>query len=390
MSALMLLCGVCLFTACDSDRDDNPTLQSPTTFVLNTPAIAGNTLDLANSSRVILTCSQPDYGYPAYTQYVPQVSLKEDMSNAVSLSAKNSAQIEVDANELAVALTNMMLEANPSMTEDDFPVDIPVYVRVQASQLAYGGTILEGTTINSNVVKFENVHLEFSLPPVEAPAQLNIVGGFCGNDWNSSVTMIEVNGSRAEDQSTATFWRMVWIDSETGVKFNSEKAFDGNEIGYADVNIDGTLADQISEGSDGYFTSASGRWYLMIVKATVDGRNMIWDVTFNEPEVWLIGPATPTGEWTELMEGCLFDIPTTADGEFKSPALADTPGTEDGGCVRAYVKVPGWDWWRSEFMVFDGKLVYRGTGGDQDRVGSKAGDFMFINFGTDTGRIGAK
>ncbi len=390
MSALMLLCGVGLFTSCDSDRDDNPTLQSPTTFVLNTPAIAGNTLDIASSSKLVLTCSQPDYGYPAYTAYVAEVSLTEDFNDYEALPAQNSARLELDGNNVAVALTNLVLRANPEMTEEDFPVDIPVYIRVHASQLTYGGTALEGTSIYSNTIKLQNVHLEFSLPPVEAPAQLNLVGGFCGNDWNKAVAMIEVNGSRAEDQTTATFWRMIWIDDQTGVKFNVEKAFDGNEIGFDGINIEGGLADQIEAGNDGYIKAKTAGWFLMAVKATVNGRDLIYDVTFNEPEVWLIGKATPTGEWNELMEGCKFEVPTTADGEFKSPALKATPGTEDGGCVRAYVKVPGWDWWRSEFMVFDGKLVYRGTGGDQDRVGSKEGEFLFLNFGNDTGRIADK
>ena len=38
-----------LFTACDSDRDDNPTLTMPETFRLNAPAIAeNNVVDLVN------------------------------------------------------------------------------------------------------------------------------------------------------------------------------------------------------------------------------------------------------------------------------------------------------------------------------------------------------
>src|SRR5574344_168515 len=38
-----------LFSACDSDRDDNPTLQTPNTFTLNTPAYAAANIDLSAS-----------------------------------------------------------------------------------------------------------------------------------------------------------------------------------------------------------------------------------------------------------------------------------------------------------------------------------------------------
>ena len=52
-----------LFNACDSDRDDNPTLTMPETFRLNAPAIAeNNVVDLVNTDNITFTCDQPDYG----------------------------------------------------------------------------------------------------------------------------------------------------------------------------------------------------------------------------------------------------------------------------------------------------------------------------------------
>jgi hypothetical protein len=63
-SFLIIGLGLGIFTACDDDRDSNPTLISPTEFVLNTPAISGTVIDLANSSSIEISCSQPDYGFP--------------------------------------------------------------------------------------------------------------------------------------------------------------------------------------------------------------------------------------------------------------------------------------------------------------------------------------
>ena len=39
-SALLLMGAVVMLTACSDDRDSNPVLQQPSTFVLNTPAYA--------------------------------------------------------------------------------------------------------------------------------------------------------------------------------------------------------------------------------------------------------------------------------------------------------------------------------------------------------------
>ena len=43
-SFLIIGLGLGIFTACDDDRDSNPTLISPTEFVLNTPAISGTVI----------------------------------------------------------------------------------------------------------------------------------------------------------------------------------------------------------------------------------------------------------------------------------------------------------------------------------------------------------
>ena len=49
--------------------------------------------------------------------------------------------------------------------------------------------------------------------------------------------------------------------------------------------------------------------------------------------------------------------------------------------------IEGHDPWHSEFMVFDGTIKYRGTGGDQDRVTAAAGQKLYLNFSTDKGEI---
>ena len=44
------------------------------------------------------------------------------------------------------------------------------------------------------------------------------------------------------------------------------------------------------------------------------------------------------------------------------------------------VNFGGYDWWKTEFIVLDGKIVYRGSGNDQERVKVAAGQKAYLNF----------
>lgn len=69
----MLLSMALVFTACEDDRDSNPTLVQPTSFTLNNPV---NTLvNLAASTGIPFAWSQPDFGgWPAACEYQLEVS----------------------------------------------------------------------------------------------------------------------------------------------------------------------------------------------------------------------------------------------------------------------------------------------------------------------------
>lgn len=375
-SALLIMMGLVMFTSCEDDNDSNPIVKTPTEFHLNTPALAATNIDLTNSSAMVFTCSQPNYGFPASTMYKVQVSLKEDMTDFVELDQSFPNTVcSVDAALLASTLTTMELNAGKS--EADFPMDVKVYVRMRAYMTTDTGEPVADTEILSNVICLENVHLNYSLAPVTMPEHLYVVGNFCGWDWGNSFEFVPVY------EHPEMFWRLVWID-ESGVKINTAKKWDGNEKGYNGITVAGDLADKISDNG-GNICSTTPQWYLMVVTASVSGRDIKYTVEFNEPNVYLIGEAMGQTEYKELAEDCKFKVPATMDADFVSPAfLGDTP---DGTGVRAYVKVPGNDWWHSEFMVFNGEIAYRGKGGDQDRVAGKVGQRLYLNFATGKGSI---
>ncbi|RQE03886.1 SusF/SusE family outer membrane protein [Prevotella intermedia] len=387
-SALLLLCTVCFFTACSDDNDENPTVKKPTTFHLNTPALAANGVyDLANSKTIELTCSQPDYGYPAVTKYTVEVATSADMSDVKSMATTfTTAKMEVNAAELASLLTD--LHVAKGMKEEQFPITAPVYIRVKAVQTTADGHEIEGTSITSNVITLNKVYLVFSLPPVKTPEKLFLVGNFNKWSWDSALEMTPVHSA------PHIFWHLVYIDGQgesAGIKFNSEKAWNGNDIGFDKIKINPAS----EKGSDiisvkGNIGSSKAGWYLMIVECTVVGRDIKYNVTFNKPNVYLQGACTASGGW-DLIPDNLFSVPATADGEFVSPAIGNTvPGgpTNDDAGVRICVKIPDTDWWKSEFIIYDKKIAYRGTGGDQTpRVAGTAGQKVYLNFTNETGEI---
>lgn len=366
-----------LFASCSDDRDDNPTVVSPTEFHLNTPALAGQYLDLEKSTTINFTCSQPDYGFPASTQYTLQVAFDENMTDYKEIDQTfKGAKLDVSSELLASALTNYALEHGK--TEADFPMDIQVYARARAVMTNVSGEPVEGTEILSNVVKLSNVHLLYSLPPVKTPGKLNIVGQFCDWDWGKCLKMVPVYGT------DNVFWHLVYID-DNGIKINENTAWDNNEVGFAGITVGGDLAGDIVDNGGNIASSRPG-WYLMVVTCGVSGRNVTYNVDFYKPEVRLVGACIGDAECKQLdFPGGLFEVPATADGSFVSPAMTGVPASDQG--ARACVIIPGHEWWHTEFMVFDKQLKYRGTGGDQDRVINAVGQKLYINFGTETGEL---
>ena len=377
-SALLVVMSLTLMTACSDDNDSNPTIQSPTEFKLNTPALENTPIDLANSSKIILTCSQPNYGYTASVQYTVQVATKPDMSDAVELSeTSSSAKVAVNASLLASALTNLYVEQGK--TEADFPMDVTAYLRLKANIVTSNGNVVDGTEILSNTVSLNKIHLLFSLPPVYLPSHVYVVGNFCDWKFDNCFDMVQVYGT------DNTFWRLVYID-ESGIKLNSAQKFNGDEKGYAGITVSGDCAGDIID-KDGNIASSKPGWYLVIVTTSVVNREIHYDVQFNKPTIWLIGPAAGSDDFAEEAEGWSFTVPTTKDGEFVSPAfVGSVPAGTDKG-VRMYVKIPGHDWWHSEFVTLDGKIQYRATGGDQTRVTGNVGQQVHLNFAKGTGEI---
>lgn len=174
------------------------------------------------------------------------------------------------------------------------------------------------------------------------------------------------------NKSEEDFWTIIYLHEGEQFKFAPQAEW-GDDFGYTGTTINDEAGANITSSSDGNLVVGKAGWYLLKVQ---NGSTKA--LTVLQPNVYLIGDAV--GEWN-IADSHKFTVPTTEDGVFESPAFAADAD------LRMCVSVDGFDWWQSEFMVFDGKIEYRGRGIDQNRVNVKAGQKVTLNFTAGTGEI---
>lgn len=367
-----LLIGLLAFTSCESDRDSNPTFQEPTEFVLNTPKYANTVYDLSDVGAVLLTCSQANYGFSAAATYAVEVATKQDFSAFATLTTTyGTTRVEVDAKEMAVALVPLLGVEE----KEDFPTTaFPVYIRLKSSII----DAPKGNEIYSNIITLPNVKSYFALEDMKLPETMHAIGDFCSWNWDKANVMVPLHSNPGK------FWAILWCEKDKGMKFNIATSWNGEQFGVADnVTIKGV---EYTKSDDGNIIFKTSGWHTVMVSATVEGRGYNYNVDFFEPNIYVYGFANG-GVWSDD-DNWKFTPPTTGDGEFISPALkVNCDGTEDQ-CLRLCIHFPDLDWWKSEFIFYDGTIAYRGAGDDQKpRIGCKAGQKVHLNFSTGKARL---
>ena len=170
------------------------------------------------------------------------------------------------------------------------------------------------------------------------------------------------------------YWKIIYLHAGEQFKF-APVADWKDDFGFGGTTInDAAGAGIVDEGGNLKATNAG--WYLIVVtyKSKTDRA-----VSILEPNVYLQGATTAQG-WnvTGAVEANKFTVPTTEDGEFVSPAFVK------GDEIRMSLALDGLDWWKTEFFVNNGSILYRGRGGDDvnTHVSVEAGKQAHINFTT--------
>lgn len=159
-SSLLLLCSLGLFAACSDDNDSNPTLLNPSTFTLNEPGYSALVVDLATSTGIPFTWSQPEYGFPVAAEYQLQVSLTGSFTTDladVPEEAATSADYATLANYYTVPSGAMnpdqlskAINAMSGWDETTVPKVAAVYVR--ATSTTAGAPVIYSNVVTINVV----------------------------------------------------------------------------------------------------------------------------------------------------------------------------------------------------------------------------------------------
>lgn len=160
------LLAVFAFSSCEEDTD--PQYKAPTSFVLNTPPLANQLLELESGGTVNFSCSQPDYGYSAITQYSMEVALDEAFEKYESLESvdRTLAKMQIRQADLALAVCKLL----GVESQDDFDPEAihKLYFRAVA-QL----TGVESSLIKSNVVSLNQVKTYYA---IQEPGFIYLVG----------------------------------------------------------------------------------------------------------------------------------------------------------------------------------------------------------------------
>ena len=378
---LALLAVVTLgFTACDTDTDSNPTLDLSHVgegFTLNTPANAqNNTYDLANAKSVELTCSQPNYGgMPLMVRYYVQVSLTEDFASYKELATSyTKAKMAVVAREINDAMVELFQEANP---DTDYPATPrPLYIKLRA---VIDGTDNMGETY-SNVITLPSVLASYQAPEATFETQLYVVGQAIGEAWSTWKPVPQIY------DMPGCYYTVVYVPEGTGFKWG---AYEQDWRGYDRIrNWDDVAGADVSASSDGNIVFANGGWYTLFFEAEIVGSSVQYDLHILPAEVYVIGNSMG-GNWNVADPTLALQAPADQTGDWVSPAFTGS------GELRAYVNVPGYDWWRTEFTLHNGEVYWRDVNiidswselGSDYAVQVSPGQCLYVNFDSNTGEV---
>lgn len=247
--SILMACLVAMLSFSSCNDDTTPRLEKdPATlkFTVNTPPMANQYFELSNDGTFDLSCSQPDYGFSAVTNYVVLVSLSPEFKhNAKEVHAGESeyfpqagdyvelrdagtkANMQVKDLYLTRAINKLLTFKNAegveSKVEDvedmaealaqNYPGQeyIPVYIKIRA-YIPQDPAM--SSVISSNYVTLSKVKPFFSL---EVPSSIYLTGDFNGF-LEPKPDNIPAADAAGYPQVEGKLWPLTELDSEIDSK----------------------------------------------------------------------------------------------------------------------------------------------------------------------------
>ena len=202
------------------------------------------------------------------------------------------------------------------------------------------------------------------------PTECYLTGGqfgswFGGDTENPSP--YETVKFNAVPEAEGHFWAVRYFEAGKEFKLSTTESWDGElkNLKYADGS-------EVGGGNLKFETSGLYIVYVDLVKFVL---------YMEEASIYGIGDAF--GGWTADVEENKYTV--AADGKVSATVSA-------AGNMRTYVSAPAaltehTNWWKREFVVVDGKITYRGNGGDPTAVALTIGQTITLDFNAGTGSI---
>ncbi len=268
-----------MFTSCSDDRDSNPVLQQPESFVLNTPAYANQAIDLANSETVNLTWSQPDYGgFPVAAEYTVEISADNKWTTPYTAEVADdtgetqcdyyafdnifsTCNAEISAKDVAKALVVIC-----NYVDGEVPAQQEVYARVKANTSG-------AKEVTSNVVKFLVTPYYIELKPAD-PVLWYMVGNCIGSaDWNVNdvgtglIPLLPEPGADFDKDGNGSLVYAGYFPKDGQFKFVRDPGSWDTQMNY--TNIDENTAGVTDEDGDNHNIGIPEDGYYKITMNTV-------------------------------------------------------------------------------------------------------------------------
>lgn len=340
---LFAILGVMSFVSC-SDTEDPKIGKEYKAPVLDalTPQNLVITEDTDLSKNVAeWEWSKADFGISTQITYTVEAdTLGGDFTSPITITTSTDVSAPITA--------GMLNKAALMFVSKITPVSLDIRLKVTISPM------IEPIYSNIQSITFT--------PSMSAgyPEKVYMIGDeFGGWDWASAgvVEMTPVNGLEG------VFWSINYYTAGKGFKWAPTKAW-GQDFPELNTNVGFSVSGgNASVDKDGLYIT-----YIDFVTSKI---------TVEPAKVFGIGDCF--GSWdsekypfTVDADGKTMSIKTTGNGELRMYASSSAAST---------------DWWTREFIILDGKIVYRGNGGDQERVSVQAGKTVTLDFRVGTGTI---
>ena len=222
----------------------------------------------------------------------------------------------------------------------------------------------------------------YKAPAVTLPTELFVVGSDIQTAWSSWKPTAPVYGIDGQ------FYTMIYANQNSQFKWG---LFNNDWRGYDRIKA---YDDQAGAGvheaaNDGNIQIDNAGWYTLLFESEIVGNSIQFTLHIYPAEAYIIG-AVAGDSWDDAAAAWALQAPSDKSGQWVSPAFTGN------GELRAYIKVPGIPWWRTEFTLSSGSLYWRTVDipnnwkenvGEAYSVGCSAGQKLYVDFDNNKGEV---